>query len=236
MRRREAPLAMERGGLAVSRIAAALAALAAAGIAVFTFGLQSSEAKKPIVIPAGSVRSAQVADGSLQGRDFAPGVLGSGPRGRTGAVGPSGPAGPAGPSGIRGAAGADGPAGPAGAEGPKGKDALVAYAFVVPPEVSLSTDPVLVAAQSKNFDAVTSPALGLYCLTPSNASFDPTKLSWVASVEYSRTNAAEVTTAEPDTGSGCPAGTFAVRTLKFAPSPAPHWTAAWDVAFMVVVP
>jgi hypothetical protein len=220
----------------LTRIAAALAALAATGIAVFTFGLQSSEAKKPIVLPTGSVGSAQVADGSLQARDFAPGVLRSGPRGRTGAAGAAGPAGPAGQAGIRGATGADGPAGPAGPEGPKGKDALVAYAFVVPPEVSLSTDPVLITAQSKNFDSVTSPALGLYCLTPSNASFDPAKLSWVASAEYSRTNPAEVTTAEPDTGPGCPAGTFGVRTLKFAPSPAPHWTAAWDVAFMVVVP
>jgi hypothetical protein len=99
----------------------------------------------------------------------------------------------------------------------------------------LSTDPVLVADRSKNFDSVTSPALGLYCLKPSIA-LDPTKLSWVAAAEFSRTSGESVSTAEPDAGAGCPAGTFAVRTLKFAPSPSPHWTAAWDVSFMVMIP
>jgi len=33
-----------------------------------------------------------------------------------------------------------------------------------------------------------------------------------------------------------PSTSFGVRTLKFAPSPTPHWTAAWDVSFMVMVP
>jgi Collagen triple helix repeat (20 copies) len=217
----------------VTRFAAALAALAAAGIAAFTFGLQSSEAKKLSVIPSNSVGSAQVLDGSLQAKDFARGVLRSGPRGaigKTGAAGPIGSAGPAGPAGPKGDQGIQGPAGP---QGPAGKDGVVAYAYVVPPEVSLSTDPVLVTAQSKNFDSVTSPVLGLYCLKPSIA-IDPTTRSWVASVEYSRSSL-EVSTAEPDSGVRCPAGDFGVRTLKFAPSPTPHWAPAWDEAFMVIV-
>jgi hypothetical protein len=210
-----------------------LAALAAAGIAAFTFGLQSSEAKKLSVIPSNTVGSGQVLDGSLLAKDFAKGVLRSGPRGaigKTGAAGQIGPAGPPGPAGLKGDQGVQGPAGP---QGPAGKDGVVAYAYVVPPEVSLSTDPVLVTAQSKNFDNVTSPVLGLYCLTPS-IPIDPTTRSWVASVEYSRSSL-EVSTAEPDSGVRCPAGDFGVRTLKFAPSPTPHWAPAWDEAFMVIV-
>ena len=112
---------------------------------------------------------------------------------------------------------------------------MTAYAFVVPPEVSLSTDPVLVAARSKGFDSVTRPALGLYCLHPTG-SLDSTKLSWVASVEYTRSNSSQVSAAEPATDTGCPADTFSVRTVKFAPSPSAHWAPAWDVAFMVLVP
>ena len=109
------------------------------------------------------------------------------------------------------------------------------YAYVVPPEVSLQADPVLVVAQSRNFASVTNPALGLYCLEPSIALL-PSEKSWVASVEYSRSSLAGVTTAQPDSGAGCSAGRFGVRTLRFAPSPSPHWEPAWDVAFMVVVP
>jgi hypothetical protein len=203
-----------------------------------TVGLSSTSAKKSLVIPPNSVGSAAVIDHSLTAVDLAKGVLKAGPRGRTGATGATGhpgPAGPQGPAGAQGPPGAQGPQGPAGAQGPKGDGAVVAYAYVVPPEVSLSTDPVLVTAQTKNFQSVTSPALGLYCLKPS-ISLDPAKLSWVASAEFSRTSEASVSTAEPDAGVRCPADTFAVRTLKFAPSPAPHWAPAWDVSFMVVVP
>ena len=101
----------------------------------------------------------------------------------------------------------------------------------------MQADPVLIAKQSRNLVEVTNPALGLYCLKPKPGShLDPGELSWVASVEYSRSKLAGVTTAQPDAGPGCPASTFAVRTLRFAPSPTPHWTAAWDVAFMVLVP
>ena len=43
---------------------------------------------------------------------------------------------------------------------------MSAYAFVVPGEVSLNVNPVLVDARSKNFDQVTSPAAGVFCLKP----------------------------------------------------------------------
>ena len=214
-----------------------VAALAAAAIAAVV-ALESGSAGLTATLPRDSVGSLQVRDRSLFAKDFAAGQL---PRGQRGAEGPQGPAGAAGAQGAAGAAGPAGPKGdqgqqgPPGPPGPKGDAAVSAYAYVVPPEVSMHSDPVLVTQQSRNFAAVTNPALGLYCLEPSHP-MQPSERSWTASVEFSRSQAAGVTTAQPDAGSGCPAGTFAVRTLRFAPSPSPHWTAAWDVAFMVVVP
>jgi hypothetical protein len=110
---------------------------------------------------------------------------------------------------------------------------VTAYAYVVPPEVSMQADPVLVEAQSRNFNRVTNPSVGLYCLEPS-VPIDPHERSWVASAEYSRS--VGLSTAEPDAAADCPAGMFGVRTLKFAPTPTPHWAPAWNVAFMVAVP
>jgi hypothetical protein len=220
------------------RLGIVAVAIASAGATAFAVGLQPTSATKATAIPPDSVGSSQVINHSLRAIDLANGVLTSGPRGPagergpTGAAGAVGPQGPAGPAGAPGATGSQGPAGP---KGPKGDDGAVAYAFVVPPEVSLSTDPILVADRSKNFASVTSPSLGLYCLKPS-IDLDPSTLSWVAAAEFSRTSGASVSTAEPDTGAGCPSTSFGIRTLKFAPSPAPHWTAAWDVSFMVMVP
>jgi hypothetical protein len=157
----------------------------------------------------------------------------AGPRGETGSQGAKGDTGLQGAKGDTGTTGAAGPAGP---RGPHGDDAVEAYAYVVPAEVSMQANPVLVAGQSHNFKRVTNPALGLYCLEPS-VRLSPEKRSWVAAAEYSRSPVgAELYTAEPDAGVGCPAGTFGIRTLKFAPTPTPHWAPAWDVAFMVVVP
>lgn len=156
-----------------------------------------------------------------------------GPAGSTGAAGPQGAKGETGPQGPKGETGATGPVGPAGPRGPSGNAAVTAYAYVVPPEVSMHTDPVLVTTRSRNFESVTNPATGLYCLEPS-LPLDPSRRSWVASAEYSRS--VGLSTAQPDAGVACPAGMFGVRTLKFAATPTPHWAPAWDVAFMVVVP
>lgn len=186
----------------------------------------------------GSVQSHDIANGTIRLADLSPAAAAAlhgarGAKGEPGATGAQGAAGPAGQVGPKGATGAAGPAGPAGPQGPSGA-AVSAYAYVVPPEVSLNDTPVLVAARTRNFDRVTwSPGAGLYCLHPS-VPLDPQSRSWAANVEYSRQPA--LNTAEPDVGPGCPAGTFGVRTLKFAPSPTPHWTPAWDVAFMMVVP
>lgn len=221
-----------------TQIIVAVLVVAALGALV---ALEPGSAGKKVVLPPNSVGSLQVKDRSLLARDFARGQLPRGLRGRVGARGPrglpgaQGPVGPAGPAGPAGAKGEAGPQGPAGPTGPKGDAAVSAYAYVIPPEVSMHADPVLMTEQSRNFASVTNPALGLYCLEPS-IPLQPAQRSWVASVEYSRSVGTGVTTAQPDAGVRCPAGTFGVRTLRFAPSPTPHWEAAWDVAFMVVVP
>src|SRR5580765_2254495 len=54
-------------------------------------------------LPANSVTTVQVKNGSLLSRDFKAGQLPRGARGPVGPVGPAGPAGPAGPSGSSGA-------------------------------------------------------------------------------------------------------------------------------------
>jgi hypothetical protein len=56
-------------------------------------------------LPANSVTSAQVKNGSLLKKDFKAGQLPSGPRGLTGTTGAVGPAGSTGPAGVQGAKG-----------------------------------------------------------------------------------------------------------------------------------
>jgi hypothetical protein len=213
----------------------AVVVLAAAIALVATVVIGGGSAARSIVVPPNSVGSLQVRNGSLLAVDFAPGQLPTGKRGARGPAGAQGPQGAQGAPGAQGLQGVQGLQGAQGPQGPKGDKGAAAYAFVVPPEVSMQTDPMLIAARTSGFSSVTNPVLGLYCLTPSS-SLDPSTRSWVANVEFSRADPSTVTTAEPDTGGGCPAGTFGVRTLKLALSPTPHWTAAWDVGFMVVVP
>ncbi len=181
----------------------------------------------------GSVQSHDIANGTISVADLSANAIAAlkGAQGEPGKDGAPGPAGPQGPAGAAGPNGAQGPAGPAGAPGQTG---VTAYAYVVPGEVSLTDQPVLVAQRTRNFDSVTNPRVGLYCLHPSVSALDPQTRSWTASVDYSREPG--MSAAQPDAGSRCPAGTFGVQTLKFAPTPSVHWTPAWDVAFMVVVP
>jgi len=130
-----------------------------------------------------------------------------------------------------------GPPGPPGKDGKDGKDGLSAYGFVVPGEVSLNVNPVLVDARSKNFDQVTSPAAGVFCLKP-KAGIDAATRSWSVTPERSRsTVASSLMFAYADAGVGtCPAGQLAVRTYELnitkigaVALPSEH------VAFMVLV-
>jgi collagen triple helix repeat protein len=226
----------------MSRKIALTAAFALVGTAaIFAVWTAGAEGKKGKRVPPNSVGTEQVIDHSLRAVDFANGQLPAGPtvpRGRQGATGPTGPKGnpgergPTGPKGDAGQRGATGPQGPPGTPGTGTSSS--AYAYIVPPEVSMQTDPMIVTARSKNIASVTNPALGLYCLTPV-ASIDASTRSWTVSAESSRSNPALVYTAVAS-DTGCPTGTIGVRTFKFAVSPTLHWAPAWDVAFMVVVP
>jgi len=118
------------------------------------------------------------------------------------------------------------------------RDDVSAYAFVVPGEVSLNVDPVLVEARSRNFRRVTSGAAGVFCLKPA-ASINAASRSWSVTPEASRSKApSSLLFAYADASPGtCPAGEFAVRTYELnitkigaAAVPSEH------VAFMVVIP
>jgi hypothetical protein len=84
-------------------------------LALFAALTSSGYAATTKLLPANSVGTRQVINGSLLSRDFKSGQLprgARGPRGFAGAAGATGPVGPAGPAGAPGARGADGPAGP----------------------------------------------------------------------------------------------------------------------------
>lgn len=115
-----------------------------------------------------------------------------------------------------------------------GQNAVSAYAFVVPGEVSLNVNPVLVSARSRNILSVSSPSAGIFCLKPAVAVKASTR-SWSVTPEASRSTAAShLELAYADAGSGtCPPGQFGVRTYELVGGVA-HPSEA--VAFMVVVP
>jgi hypothetical protein len=161
-------------------------------------------------IAPNSIHSYQLVDHTIQARDLSPGLVAS----------------------LKGDKGDKGP------PGPEGQNGVSAYGFVVPGEVSLNVNPVLVAARSRNIESVTSPAAGVFCLK-GKASLDATSRSWSVTPEKSRsTVSSNLLFAYADTAVGtCPAGQFAVRTYELnitklgaAAVPSEH------VAFMVVIP
>jgi hypothetical protein len=114
-------------------------------------------------LPANSVGSRQVINGSLLKLDFKPGQLPrgargpAGPAGAQGATGPAGPAGaqgatgPAGPAGAQGATGPAGPAGAAGAAGAQGPPGPVSLTYVASADTPLP-------AGTQQFAVATCPA------------------------------------------------------------------------------
>jgi hypothetical protein len=104
--------------------------------------------------------------------------------------GAQGPQGPEGPQGSRGAAGAAGTA--------------RAYAEVD------STTPSLVTARTKNITAVTRPADGTYCLTPT-AGIDPRTVATAATEDFALSTDDGIVQVA-GTGVDCPTGRFEVQT------------------------
>ncbi len=215
---------------------------------------QSNGAIRIVASAADCGKHEQFLSWNVQGPGGTPG-----PAGPAGPAGPVGPAGPAGPKGDPGASGASGPQGPAGAQGatgptgatgsqgptgptgpqgPAGQNGVSAYALVIPGEVSLNVNPVLVSARTHNFTTVTSPSAGVFCLTPA-APIDASAISWSVTPELSRSLVtSKVLFAYADANSNtCPAGALAVRTYELsvtnnsaAAVPSEH------VAFTVVAP
>lgn len=106
-----------------------------------------------------------------------------------------------------------------------------AFAFVVPGEVSLNVNPVLVSARTANVVAVTEPSAGLYCLKTAQ-SVDASSRSWAVSPEASRSNGGTHALFAYVDAASCPAGQVGVRTFESSGTgsavPSEH------VAFMLV--
>lgn len=113
------------------------------------------------------------------------------------------------------------------------QNATTGYAYVVPGEVSLNVAPVLVAQRTRNFVRVTSPAVGVYCLTPASPINAATR-SWAVSPEVSRSSVpSKLMFAYADAGGQpCGAGQVAVRTYELT-GPSLTATPSERVAFMV---
>jgi hypothetical protein len=201
-------------------------------------------------IKAHSITSRHLVDHTIQAHDLSTGLIAS-LRGQTGPAGVQGPNGSAGPAGETGPKGATGPAGPMGEHGAKGdpgepgqpgQNAVAAYAFVVPGEVSLNVAPVLDPARSRNIESVSSPQAGVFCLKTA-PSVDVSTRSWSATPEASRSDvASKAMFAYPDAGSAaCAPGRLEVRTYELVmlgplAANAIMIKPSENVAFMVVVP
>ena len=118
-----------------------------------------------------------------------------------------------------------------GGEHGHGGNAVTAYAYVIPGEVSLNVKPMLVPSRTRNFVSVTETSPGVYCLTPTRA-VDAAHKSWTVSPEAARSTVANhAMFAYADTGS-CAANQVGVRTYALVGGAA---VPSENVAFMVVV-
>jgi hypothetical protein len=110
-------------------------------------------------------------------------------------------------------------------------NAVTAYAYVIPGEVSLNVKPMLVAARTRNFVSVTETSPGVYCLTPTHA-VDAAHKSWTVTPEAARSTVpTHAMFAYADTGS-CASNQVGVRTYALVGGVA---VPSENVAFMVVV-
>jgi len=110
-------------------------------------------------------------------------------------------------------------------------NAVTAYAYVIPGEVSLNVAPTLVAARTRNFVSVTEPSPGVYCLRPTPP-VDAAHKSWTVTPEAARSSVpSHAMFAYADVGA-CPSSQVGVRTYALVGGVA---VPSENVAFMVVV-
>jgi hypothetical protein len=179
-------------------------------------------------IPGNKLRNGAVTNAKVKANSLAANRLTAAARANLqGAQGPPGPPGPRGERGERGEQGLQGPQGPAGT--------ALAYAEV---NALALTNPSLVAPRTSGFSAVTRPAGGRYCLTPSPAvqaeafSGGQATRPAVVSLDFDNT----VTPGDPNvqllvrgSNADCPANTFEVWTVRNA-------AFADDISFTLIVP
>jgi hypothetical protein len=169
----------------------------------------------------GAVTSPKIRDETIRLGDLAPPTVAS-------LRGATGPAGPAGAPGAPGAPGVDGTDGVDGVDGVDGADGSArAYAHV-------DNTGTLVAARSSGFDAVTEPANGVYCMTLSDATIDPSTIAPSATVEFSGSSGIGHIVSVDYRVDSCGAGAdFTVNTMSFTGA-----SFAWSgaIAFTVLVP
>jgi Collagen triple helix repeat (20 copies) len=182
-------------------------------------------------IPGKKLKNGAVTNNKVKANSLAANRLTSAARARlSGAQGPQGPPGPRGQRGARGVAGLSGAQGP---QGPAGT--ALAYAQV---NALTAPEPSFVAARTSGFTAVSRPAGGRYCLTPTPAVLaqafsagSPTRPT-VVSIELGNTTASPtdaLTVEVRADAADCPANTFEVITTTGA-------TPANDISFTLIVP
>jgi hypothetical protein len=155
------------------------------------------------VIKNNSLTGKDVKNGSLTKVDFKKGTLPRGAKGATGARGPQGA------TGAQGAKGADGAPGTGRAWGSVGADG-VKY------------------GPSLNLGATSHPATGEYCVAATNG-LSPSNAVALVDTDFTTGTADGESAQIRSAGTGCPAGSWAVRTYSAI-------GASNDAAFVVIVP
>jgi hypothetical protein len=189
-------------------------------------GIHASKTVKPgVLVPLG--RNAKLPASvipTVQGKPGATGVAGpQGPKGDAGATGATGAVGPQGPQGLQG---------PEGPQGPPGRAAVSAYALVVPPQISMQSDAIVVEAFSRNIEDLTNPVNGIYCLKAA-APISPENRPVLVSPEMAYSTNAALLAYSFVARDACPKDRFEVRTFILRNNVR---VASNDVAFTIMIP
>ena len=192
-------------------------------------GIHASKTVQPgVLVPLG--RNAKLPASVIPTVRGRPGATGA-----TGAAGPQGPKGDVGATGTPGAVGPQGPQGlqgPEGPQGPPGRAAVSAYALVVPPQISMQSDAVVVEAFSRNIEDMTNPVNGIYCLKAA-APISPDDRPALVSPEMAYSTNAALLVYSFVARDACPKDRFEVRTFILRNNVK---VASNDVAFTIMVP
>jgi hypothetical protein len=96
--------------------------------------------------------------------------------------------------------------------------------------------PTFNSTKTKGFSAVTQPSTGVYCLTPSDSSVDPTTVPWFVTIDWDLSGGSDLMAFISSSGLGfCSAGQFTVLTYTFGANPSVP-VLSNNVAFEVFVP